>query len=308
MKCFDCLNLLAEYIDDEASEHDAALVSAHLITCAGCTTEYEALTAEQEIFTRYDRELNIPASMWQAIEARTIESRPAHSASRFSLRAWFAGLLAMPRYGLAGAMALLIVGLVIGVMYFRTRPQIKTPERVAVDHSETPVQTPVKTSDNLFAEVNPPAPMPPKRVEQTRPVQVSASSGSKRMNTGAAGQSDVLFSDIAYSDIENKDTADHIAQAQNLLRSIRNIHLPENEDEIDVTYEKAMSRRLLDENVVLRRDAETSGKFPIKTLLGDLEPFLIDITNLPDKTAPSELRAIKDRVQKTEIVAALQSY
>src|SRR6266404_7291991 len=119
MKCFDCLNLLAEYIDDEASEHDAALVSAHLITCAGCTTEYEALTAAQEIFTRYDRELSIPPSMWQAIEARTIERRAADSTSRFSLRVWFAGLLARPRYGLAGVMALLIVGLVIGVRYFR---------------------------------------------------------------------------------------------------------------------------------------------------------------------------------------------
>jgi hypothetical protein len=75
-----------------------------------------------------------------------------------------------------------------------------------------------------------------------------------------------------------------------------------------VTYEKAMSRRLLDQNVVLRRDAETSGKFPVKSLLVDLEPFLVDIANLPDKTTPTELRAIKDRVQKTEIVAALQSY
>jgi hypothetical protein len=60
--------------------------------------------------------------------------------------------------------------------------------------------------------------------------------------------------------------------------------------------------------VVLRRDAEVSGKFPVKTLLSDLEPFLIDIANLPDQTTPNDLRAITDRVQKTEIVAALQSY
>jgi len=147
-----------------------------------------------------------------------------------------------------------------------------------------------------------------KPVEATETVSVKESSKSNRVRTGSADQSDVLFSDIAYSDIENKDTADHIAQAQNLLRSIRNIHPGDNYEEIDVTYEKAMSRRLLDENVVLRRDAETSGKFPVKSLLGDLEPFLIDIANLPDKTTPTELRAIKDRVQKTEIVAALQSY
>jgi hypothetical protein len=119
---------------------------------------------------------------------------------------------------------------------------------------------------------------------------------------------DVLFIDVAYSDLENKDTAEHIQQAQNLLRSIRNIQLSDDDEEVDVTYEKATARRLLNDNVILRRDAEASGKFPVKTLLGDLEPFLVDIANLPDKTTPNDLRAIKDRVQKTEIVAALQSY
>ncbi len=289
MKCDDCQNLLAEYIDGEAIESDAEQVSAHLITCAECTHEFETLTAEQEIFARYDRELNISPAMWHAIEARTTERRPPDSTSRLSLPAWLTGLFAAPRYGLAGALAVLIVGVMIGVMYLRNQPQTKTPERIAGGKTPVPLRT-------------------VKPVEATETVSVKESSKSNWVRTGSADQSDVLFSDIAYSDIENKDTADHIAQAQNLLRSIRNIHPGDNDEEIDVTFEKAMSRRLLDENVVLRRDAETSGKFPVKSLLGDLEPFLIDIANLPDKTTPTELRAIKDRVQKTEIVAALQSY
>ena len=49
-------------------------------------------------------------------------------------------------------------------------------------------------------------------------------------------------------------------------------------------------------------------KFPTKTLLSDLEPFLIDIANLPDQAKPDDVRAIKERVQKTEIVAALIGY
>jgi hypothetical protein len=303
MKCDDCQNLLAEYIDGEAIESDVEQVSAHLITCAKCTREFETLTAEQEIFARYDRELNISPAMWHAIEARTTEKRPTDATSRFRLPAWLTGLFAAPRYGLAGALAVLIIGVVIGVMYLRTQPQTKTPELVAGGKSQTPTGT-----RDIRVAVDPPIPLPTmKPVEGTGNVSVKASSKSNRVRTGSADQSDVLFSDIAYSDIEDKDTADHIAQAQNLLRSIRNIH-PGDDEEIDVTYEKAMSRRLLDQNVVLRRDAETSGKFPVKSLLGDLEPFLVDIANLPDKTTPTELRAIKDRVQKTEIVAALQSY
>jgi hypothetical protein len=49
-------------------------------------------------------------------------------------------------------------------------------------------------------------------------------------------------------------------------------------------------------------------KFPTKTLLADLEPLLIDIANLPDHARPEEVRAIKERVDKTEIVAALIEY
>ena len=51
-----------------------------------------------------------------------------------------------------------------------------------------------------------------------------------------------------------------------------------------------------------------SGKFPVKTLLSSLEPFLIDIANLPDRTSADDLRVIKERVQKTEIVAALYTF
>ena len=59
---------------------------------------------------------------------------------------------------------------------------------------------------------------------------------------------------------------------------------------------------------MLRRDDEMKAKFPTKTLLADLEPLLIDIANLPDRAKPEDLRAIKERVRKTEIVAALVDY
>src|SRR6266436_3449615 len=154
MKCDDCQNLLAEYIDGEAIESNAEQVRAHLITCAECTHEFETLTAEQEIFVRYDRELNISPAMWHAIEARTTERRPSDSTSRMSLPAWLTGLFAAPRHGLAGALAVLIIGVVIGVVYLRTQPRTKTPEHVAGATSQPPTRMP----DNLVAEVNPPAP------------------------------------------------------------------------------------------------------------------------------------------------------
>ena len=127
------------------------------------------------------------------------------------------------------------------------------------------------------------------------------------VNSTTVDQSGVLSSDPGYVDMDEQDTARHIEQTENLLRSIRNLP-SDSEEEIDVTYDKALSRRLLNENVVLRRDAEMKAKFPTKTLLADLEPFLIDIANLPDHARPEEVRVIKERVQKTEIVAALLDY
>jgi len=308
MKCDDCLNLLAEYADGEALTQDAERISAHLITCVGCTGEFEALTAEQEIFARYDRELSVSPAMWNAIQARAVaESRPIHSTSKSSPRAWLAGLFATPRFGFAfsGAMAVLIAAVVIGVMYLKTHPQQPATGTASTVNPGSvppppiyvkPPTAPVNGGDNVGPVVA--SSVPPGKTTLKR------SGGSKPDDPG------VIFTPVAYSALEERDTAEHIRQAENLLRSIRTLQDGQSADdsEIDVSYEKAMSQRLLSENAVLLQDAEAAGKFPTKELLKDLEPFLIDIANLPDKTTANQLRVIKDRVQKTEIVAALMSY
>src|SRR6266480_257434 len=61
------LALLEEDIDGEAIERDAAQVSAHLITCAACAHEFETLTAEREVYARYDREVAVSPALWNAI-------------------------------------------------------------------------------------------------------------------------------------------------------------------------------------------------------------------------------------------------
>lgn len=310
MKCESCLKLLEEYLDGELIEQEATALSAHLITCAGCAHEFDQLTVEQEIYTRYDRELDSPPSMWSAIAARTTETgKVIDSRPRMSFREWFV----VPSFGwsLAGAMAILVFAVVMGVIYLRTP---KSPEKQMILAGADKLIT-APERQNAPERITPSTnPNPHELVADKNPVQVPARSKSaqsfrvpQKKKSGVADQSDVLFSEAAYSAVEEQDTQRHIEQAQNLLRSVRNIEVSD-DGEIDVSFEKALARRLLDENVVLRRDAEMSGKFPAKMLLSDLEPFLIDIANLPDKPAPDDLRVIKERVLKTEIVAALQSY
>lgn len=307
MKCESCLKLLEEYLDGELIEQESAALGAHLITCAGCAHEFETLTAEQEIYARYDRELVSAPSMWGDIAARTTEAgKEIDSGSQWSWREWFV----VPSFGwsLAGTMAVLIFAVVMGVVFLRSPKQ--PAKQVIIAGADRPASIP--TLQNAPGNETPSNPA--ELVVDKNPSQLPfrakskpASRVSQAMKSGGADQSDVLFSDAAYSAGEERDTQRHIEQAQNLLRSVRNIEVSD-EGEIDVSFEKALARRLLNENIVLRRDAEMSGKFPTKMLLGDLEPFLIDIANLPDKPAPDDLRVLKERVLKTEIVAALQGY
>jgi hypothetical protein len=271
MKCEVCTELLEEYLDGELSPHDREHVDAHLIACITCSESFAALTAEQDLFARYDREIEVPPFLWTRIAAHT-----APAPQRRRLTSLF-----------ASAFAVLLIGIAMGIVYWFSRP--KSPEpKVASIPVTAPAPDPVRKS------VESVLPKPKTRIKRPPVVHTDPS--------------DVLSSDLSYLDLDEQDTAKHIEQSKLLLRSIKNVQISDTDDEIDVTYDKALSRRLLNENVVLRRDAEMKAKFPTKTLLADLEPFLIDIANLPDRARPQDVREIKERVQKTEIVAALLDY
>lgn len=104
------------------------------------------------------------------------------------------------------------------------------------------------------------------------------------------------------------ETARHIERAQLLLRAFRNTRDSGGQPDPELAYEKQRSRGLLYKNVLLRRDAEAKGNMPVEDLLGSLEPFLLDIANLPDRPSTGEVRSIRERMQKKEIVSALQVY
>lgn len=104
------------------------------------------------------------------------------------------------------------------------------------------------------------------------------------------------------------ETARHIERAQLLLRAFRNTRDSSAKLDPDLAYEKQRSRGLLYKNILLRRDAEAKGNMPVEELLGSLEPFLLDIANLPIRPSGDDVRSIKERMHRTEIVSALQVY
>ena len=57
---------------------------------------------------------------------------------------------------------------------------------------------------------------------------------------------------------------------------------------------------------MLRREADAAGDVQVATLLGSLEPILLDIANLPDRPQFAQVSAIKERLNRQNLVAMLQ--
>jgi hypothetical protein len=104
------------------------------------------------------------------------------------------------------------------------------------------------------------------------------------------------------------DTVRHIEGAQALLLSFKNSTAEGRRDSIDVSEERNRSRGMLSSNILLRRNAEQRGNIPVQELLGNLEPFLLDIAHLSDKPSPNDVRVIQERIKRDEILVALESY
>src|SRR5205085_55594 len=149
----------------------------------------------------------------------------------------------------------------IGVVFLRTRSNNQPPKQIEVAKNVTPI-TPVGVRG--IESVKQPDKVSVPLINATYKEPSRSSNVAALNRVSHPDQSDVI--PAALDDIDNKDTTSHLEQAQNLLVSFRSIKYSDDDPEVDVSYEKAESRRLLNENIVLRRDAEMTGKFPVKSV------------------------------------------
>ncbi len=360
MKCEECLPLLEEFADGEVDRQTGDLMGAHMAACAECSEAFEALRAEQEMYLRYDRELEVSPAMWEAVRERIAEVPPARDAKRspllMRLREQFAVLVAAlsMRPALASSMAVVMVGVAAGVLWLVRTPQPENQNTIA---QITQPQTPATPSRGGEPNAGPtPGPDTKRRTDenvettttnqsvaevasvnqQVNFVKPAAVAPRKASNTGGTGElvvisdtqlghpgdedpllnpqprglveNDVLAINARLLDPEEKGVARHVEQAQMLLRSFRNARDTEGDGATSIAYEKTLSRRLLDENITLQLEAESAGNKTTKQVLSSLEPFLLDISNLRDEPSRDEVRSIKERMQKKEIIASLQVY
>src|SRR6476619_3768016 len=109
MKCEDFSKLLEDYLDGELE------------------------TAEQELFARYDRELEVPPFLWTRVAAHTV----AESNTR---KGW-AAIIARP---LASVVAALLLAVAVGIVYLISRQP--EPNKAVAD-SEKPAPSQPKNKE-----------------------------------------------------------------------------------------------------------------------------------------------------------------
>lgn len=181
MKCEEYRILIEDYVDG-ALDHKAALrVTAHTAACAECASFYQEMSREQEVYARYQRDVEVTPVLWASIESRINRERAAQPEGLISrLREQLAGVFSAPRLSPAFAAALVIVA--IGTTVFvMSRLNSRGPEPIASSNRNASVKPPEVSNQN--AGVAAPAPNTP---EGTKDNTLAADPGIAAPNVKVA--------------------------------------------------------------------------------------------------------------------------
>ena len=165
MKCEEYRILIEDYVDRALDQKIASRVTAHTETCTECASFYREMSREQDVYARYQRDVEVTPVLWASIETRIKQEQAAQLEGQLGgqlggiisrLREQLAGVFSAPRLSPAFAAALVIVA--IGVTVFvMSRLNSSSPLRVA-GNSNASVDTP---DANKNGGVPVPLPNPP---------------------------------------------------------------------------------------------------------------------------------------------------
>jgi hypothetical protein len=143
MKCEEYQILIEDYFDGALDERAAARVTSHTAECPDCAIFYKELAREQELYSRYQRDVEVTPVMWASIESSIREERAGRRSGIISrLREQFAGVFAAPRLSpaFAAVLVMIAIGLTVFVMSRLNSPQ--PPTEVAQQNAENPPPSP----------------------------------------------------------------------------------------------------------------------------------------------------------------------
>jgi hypothetical protein len=325
---------LCAYLDGVIAPEDAIVVSGHLAVCGACAARARKLerivklmggaldaelskdTPTERLSARYEAFLNeAPAPF---TPAKTVAPSLSHfvpvSATR--LIEWLSGSFRRPGFtGVIVVSVAIVAALAIGAWrsgLLKTGSgekgtqsvnstgskgsQAPTPDR-AQGKPTTREQPTANNEEEHTASTRPGATRPPHMNRENRALKSNPK--ESRRPSGEPGERPYVDSTLATGDryesgLLDVETGKHVEKAQSLFHSVINMRSSKGKTVLDITYEKRLSRRLFINNTLLSRRAEIQGNWAAGELLSRLEPFLLDIANLPDRPSPIEVNLIKE--------------
>jgi anti-sigma factor RsiW len=313
--CVKTNEQLVDLVFNELEAKARRRVLAEIAGCQHCLAQYQAMTETLRVFDQA-AEVGLPGeSYWVGYEAR-LRTRLEQKRQTLKRRLadWIAGLGLLTLRPLpltAGLVALFLLAL--GWWDWQRRqivaPAPHAPELVRI----TPTPSSQVEPQAADVAVTPKPNIVPNRQKLVHPRAAkplgrpTIQRADPPEETVAVGVEAERFEQpLVVNSLFNPETAKHFEKAQLLLRSFRNASAAKGSGRIDLAYEKQLSQRLLYQNILLRRDAEMKGNLPAEEALNSLEPFLLDIANLPDRPLREELNGIRERLQRRDLIVALQ--
>jgi hypothetical protein len=306
MNC-DCTEKISLLIDGELSTAEEREFERHLLNCSEClAAKADFLSLRSQL-----NEFPVPYSPLAQREAlaRILDTGKPSEKSRSLGWRWIFN----PAF--AAVAGLVVIGAIIAlVVYPRWRSNTIHNPQIADRRSPRAAATPGPGAGRVDN------PRETQRNDPPKKSQPSTNSDKKKTPVKKPApvygpQPDFITQQIPQvpndtTHVRSADaetmTAIHFQKSELLLRSFRNVRMNTTGSSAEIAYEKKRAQQLVYQNMILRREADSSGDVQIASLLESLEPILIDIANLPDKPRQSDVRVIKDRVERKNIVALLQ--
>jgi len=171
MKCEESRLLIEEYFDGELSDRLAANVKTHVDVCDECAVFWGELQREQEVYLRYQRDVEITPALWASIQTRIAQKAVTKSVAPVApgifdrIKSWLSSSLSAPRMSFAytAALVLIAIGATVAVMSYMNSRGNSTNELVAKENDQIQPQV---------TPVNPPQPVTPMRMTVTRTTTV----------------------------------------------------------------------------------------------------------------------------------------
>src|SRR5262245_4675946 len=317
--CVKTRELLVDLVFDELGPEARRRALLDIEGCPDCLAQYRSMTEALRVVDQVTETAMPDESYWPGYETR-LRERLRHERPSWMgwLADWVGGfrLLTAPALPVAAGLALVL--LAIGWWTWQRRQAVGPSAGAPYVATKTPTPQPkFESHDEVIANTPKPGGISngQKSVHPTVRLAAAKSNGKapsvRREERGGKIIEDDVVSrgsdqSLIAASLFTPETIRHFEKAQLMLRSFRNASAAKSLAATDLAYEKQLSRRLLYQNILLRRDAEMKGDLPAEEALSSLEPFLLDIANLPDKPSSGELGGIRERLQRKELIASLQ--